>query len=245
MAKKQNTKTKNKKKLYAAGVIVLLLVLFLLALYWLYQRTRQKGADVDTSLYELSGIDISSHNGEIDFAEVKNAGVNFVFIKSTEGANFKDSKFERNYVLALENKFFLGTYHFFRFDVDGIEQANNFMSAVGDKYFDMPLVIDVEEHGNPYVFIKSKVVRELRDMVDELIANNYKVMFYTNKDGYNEFIKGNFDDYPLWLCAFSKPEGIDWTIWQYSHWGEVDGIKGEVDLNIFYGNSEQWRKWLE
>ena len=59
------------------------------------------------------------------------------------------------------------------------------------------------------------------------------------------FIKGNFDDYPLWLCAFSKPEGIDWTIWQYSHWGEVDGIKGDVDLNIFYGNSEQWRKWLE
>ena len=70
-------------------------------------------------------------------------------------------------------------------------------------------------------------------MVDELIANNYKVMFYTNKDGYNKFIKGNFDDYPLWLCAFSKPENIEWTIWQYSHWGEVDGIKGEVDLNIF------------
>ena len=106
-------------------------------------------------------------------------------------------------------------------------------------------MIDVEEYGNPIFFSTEKVVRRLRDMIDELTVNEYPVMIYTNKDGYAKFVRGNFDDYPLWLCTFSDPpETIEWTLWQYSHSGEVDGIKGDVDLNVFYGNEEQWIQWI-
>ena len=149
-----------------------------------------------------------------------------------------------NYDSAKDNGLAVGAYHFFRFDVDGTLQARNFVETIGDRDFDLPLVIDVEEHGNPYVFLRSKVVRQLRDMVDELTALEYRVMIYTNKDGYYKFIKDNFDDYPLWLCSLNRRPDLDWTIWQYSHWGKVDGIQGDVDLNRFYGNLEQWKNWL-
>ena len=163
---------------------------------------------------------------------------------NSEAAAFRDSRFSSNYDSAKDNGLAVGAYHFFRFDVDGTLQARNFVETIGDRDFDLPLVIDVEEHGNPYVFLRSKVVRQLRDMVDELTALEYRVMIYTNKDGYYKFIKDNFDDYPLWLCSLNRRPELDWTIWQYSHWGVVDGIQGDVDLNRFYGNLEQWKNWL-
>ena len=177
---------------------------------------------------------------------LKEAGIDFVILKASEGSGFRDSLFEANYEAAAANGLYVGAYHFFRFDVDGLQQARNFLDATTGKHFDMPLAIDVEEHGNPYVFVKSKVVRQLQDMIDELSANERRVMIYTNKGGYDKFIKENFDDYPLWICSFTLPEDtMEWTIWQYSHWGDIDGIEGEVDLNIFYGNETQWKRWTE
>ena len=207
-------------------------------------RLHHNSSEIVDNDYELVGIDVSSHNGKINFERVSRAGIDFVFIKASEGAAFRDSRFASNYDSAKDNGLAVGAYHFFRFDVDGTLQARNFVETIGDRDFDLPLVIDVEEHGNPYVFLRSKVVRQLRDMVDELTALEYRVMIYTNKDGYYKFIKDNFDDYPLWLCSLNRRPELDWTIWQYSHWGVVDGIQGDVDLNRFYGNLEQWKNWL-
>ena len=154
-------------------------------------------------------------------------------------------KFELITGIAITQRIKQARFHFFRFDVDGVVQARNFMGAVDGKDLSVPLVIDVEEYGNPIFFSTEKVVRRLRDMIDELTVNEYPVMIYTNKDGYAKFVRGNFDDYPLWLCTFSDPpETIEWTLWQYSHSGEVDGIKGDVDLNVFYGDEEQWIQWI-
>lgn len=236
---------KNRNRLILAIIIVLLLSMFAAALFVLSRINRNKPYEVDDADYELRGVDLSAHNGIVDFEKLHGSGIDFVILKASEGMEFRDSNFEHNYEKASEHKFYVGAYHFFRFDVDGISQARNFMSAVDDKDLDLPLVVDVEEHGNPYVFIKSKVVRQLQDMVDELSANDYKVMIYTNKDGYEKFVKGNFDDYPLWICSFTPPSYVEWTIWQYSHSGNVDGVDGNVDLNIFYGNGLQWKQWLQ
>lgn len=237
---------KNRRKLILAFAIVLLLVA--IAAIFLLLRYRQYGDSGNGEIddYELYGVDLSSHNGDVDFKRLKEADIDFVILKASEGSGFRDTLFETNYGKARTDSFYIGAYHFFRFDVDGVSQANNFMSAVAGKELDLPLAIDVEENGNPYVFVKSKVVRQLQDMVDELIANEYDVMFYTNKAGYDKFIKGNFDDYPLWICSFTLPEdGLEWTIWQYSHWGNIDGVEGDVDLNLFYGNSSQWQLWIK
>lgn len=217
-----------------------------IAFYMLRGKVRQGGVDVGNLDYPITGIDVSAHNGDIDFAKVKNDGVSFVLVKATEGQNFRDSRFEENFRNASDNGLFVGAYHFFRFDVDGVEQARNFMSVLKNKHLAFPVVLDVEEHGNPFIPVRSIVIRRLQDMIDELTINEYPIMIYTNKNGYDKFIAGNFDDYPLWICSFTEPvKDIDWTLWQYSHWGEVDGISGDVDMNLFYGNGDQWREWMQ
>lgn len=243
MTPKKSSRGGKHRALWALGVL-LILALLAASLYVLRIRLHHNSSEIVDNDYELVGIDVSSHNGKINFECVSGAGIDFVIIKASEGAAFRDSRFASNYDSAKDNGLAVGAYHFFRFDVDGTLQARNFVETIGDRDFDLPLVIDVEEHGNPYVFLRSKVVRQLRDMVDELTALEYRVMIYTNKDGYYKFIKDNFDDYPLWLCSLNRRPDLDWTIWQYSHWGKVDGIQGDVDLNRFYGNLEQWKNWL-
>lgn len=243
MTPKKSSRDGKHRALWALGVL-LILALLAASLYVLRIRLHHNSSEIVDNDYELVGIDVSSHNGKINFERVSRAGIDFIIIKASEGAAFRDSRFASNYDSAKDNGLAVGAYHFFRFDVDGTLQARNFVETIGDRDFDLPLVIDVEEHGNPYVFLRSKVVRQLRDMVDELTALEYRVMIYTNKDGYYKFIKDNFDDYPLWLCSLNRRPELDWTIWQYSHWGVVDGIQGDVDLNRFYGNLEQWKNWL-
>lgn len=243
MTPKKSSRGGKHRALWALGVL-LILALLAASLYVLRIRLHHNSSEIVDNDYQLVGIDVSSHNGKINFECVSGAGIDFVIIKASEGAAFRDSRFASNYDSAKDNGIAVGAYHFFRFDVDGTLQARNFVETIGDRDFDLPLVIDVEEHGNPYVFLRSKVVRQLRDMVDELTALEYRVMIYTNKDGYYKFIKDNFDDYPLWLCSLNRRPELDWTIWQYSHWGKVDGIQGDVDLNRFYGNLEQWKNWL-
>ena len=243
MTPKKSSRGGKHRALWALGVL-LILALLAASLYVLRIRLHHNSSEIVDNDYELVGIDVSSHNGKINFERVSGAGIDFVIIKASEGAAFRDSRFASNYDSAKDNGLAVGAYHFFRFDVDGTLQARNFVETIGDRDFDLPLVIDVEEHGNPYVFLRSQVVRQLRDMVDELTALEYRVMIYTNKDGYYKFIKDNFDDYPLWLCSLNRRPELDWTIWQYSHWGVVDGIQGDVDLNRFYGNLEQWKNWL-
>lgn len=237
---------KNRFRLFSALAIALLLLIVAVAFFLLRPEFHRQTEDAEAEDYELQGVDLSAHNGNVDFSRMKEAGIDFVILKASEGNGFRDSRFEENYKKAVAGGLDVGAYHFFRFDVDGVEQAKNFMSTVAGKRFDLPLAIDVEEHGNPYVFVKSKVVRQLQNMIDELTANEYRIMIYTNKGGYEKFIRNNFDDYPLWICSFTLPESdLDWTIWQYSHWGNVEGVDGDVDLNLFYGNSTQWKQWID
>jgi lysozyme len=186
----------------------------------------------DAELYPIRGIDISAHNGDIDFDRVAADGYTFVMIKASEGTDFKDKNFIDNIRRARQAGLKVGAYHFFRFDTDGRQQAINLLHSLRNRQLDFPAVIDIEEWGNPDGNATSRIIARLRDMIAHLKRFGCDIILYTNKDGYNRFIKGNFDNYPLWLCSFTQPEASpDWTIWQYSHSGSVDGISGKVDLN--------------
>ena len=76
--------------------------------------------------YEIVGIDVSAHNGDIDFDRVKAEGIEFVFIKATEGSTFKDKRFVDNVRKARKAGLKVGAYHFFRFDTPGYMQGLNF-----------------------------------------------------------------------------------------------------------------------
>lgn len=206
-----------------------------------------RSVQVDRTAYPGRGIDISAHNGEIDFRRVAGSGIEFAFIKATEGATWRDSAFERNYSGAVEAGLKVGAYHFFRFDVEGWRQSVNIIGTLKSRHLDLPVAIDVEESGNPADCTTEQVVDNLRSLIELLRQNGREPIIYTNKRGYSRFVRGRFDDVDLWICSFTSPamaEGARWTIWQHSHEGQVDGILGPVDLNTFNapvrGTFSQW-----
>ncbi|MCM1517346.1 MAG: hypothetical protein NC117_01715 [Pseudoflavonifractor sp.] len=236
--------SKTKAKVVTMAVIVTVAGIVCAGLYLVYGRDRgSHGVKLDTTRYPIRGIDISGHNGTVDFERVKADGIEFVVIKASEGATFKDNRFHDNYRKARDAGLKRGAYHFFRFDVDGKLQGLNFIHSIGGKVLDLPPVIDIEDYNNARNIPTSLIVSRLQSLIDHIESRGYKVMLYTNKNGYNRFLRGRFEEYPLWICSFTDPP-IDrhrhWTLWQYSHWGRVDGCSGVVDLNTFNGDSTLW-----
>lgn len=201
---------------------------------------------VDTERYPVRGIDISRHNGRIDFNKVKDSGIDFVFIKASEGVSHRDSLFTKNFTGARRAGLKTGAYHFFRFDKDGVEQALNFLGAVGPRYLDMGLVIDVEGTGNPDSISTDVVKKRLASMVEYMNLLGHRVMIYTNFEGYYQYVEEILPGYPLWICRFKEnPINAEWTFWQYDHHGKVNGVEGEVDLNAFCGTRDDWQRFLD
>lgn len=200
---------------------------------------------VDRAEYPVKGIDISAHNGTIDFGRVRADSVTFVLMKATEGADFCDAMFDRNAAAAHRAGLKVGAYHFFRFETPGHLQAYGFLTAVANANLDMPLAIDVENWQNADGVPKEEVVEQLAQMVSVLREAGYRVMIYTNKDGYEEYVKGNFDDVDLWLSSLGVEPDAEWVLWQHSHCGLVDGIDGYVDINTYDGGREDFARWLE
>lgn len=195
----------------------------------------------DPDRYAVRGIDISAHNGEIDFPIVRDGGYEFVLIKATEGATFKDRRFIENLRRAREAGMKVGAYHFFRFDTPGYMQGLNFLNSVKSRQLDLPLVIDVEEWTNPNSQATTLVLERLGEMIDHLESHGYRVMLYTNKNGFARFIRDRLEGYPLWLCSLAiEPEHERWVMWQATHNGRIDGLNGPVDINAFRGTRQEW-----
>lgn len=233
------------KDIITTIVFVIVAAMLVFACWWAWNQFKHTPPYVDEEKYPIRGIDVSAHNGEIDFKKVKNAGMEFVFIKATEGATFKDKKFEQNYRQAVEAGLMTGAYHFFRYDVDGIEQAKNLCKSVADKPIPLGVAIDVENHGNPSGINPLLIRERLSAMVDYLILKGYKILFYSNKDGYYDHLFEAFHGFPLWICSFSEhPINAEWTFWQFNHKGRVAGISGNVDINAFGGNREEWSRYI-
>lgn len=204
--------------------------------------------EVARSQYPVKGIDISHHNGAIDFALVAADSVEFVVIKATDGVNFVDSCMRRNYEGARANGLKTGFYHFFRFNRGGVRQARHFLKTTDGMTHEFPAMIDFESEGNPdldYYLI----VGRLRDMINYLRQRNVRVMLYCNHKDYDRYIHGNFDHVDLWLASGRTPDVDDEAmphrvLWQHSHNGRVRGIPKPVDINTFNGTRAQYEQWL-
>ena len=220
-----------------ASIIFLLICALLIFAGWMVMRVyRTLPARVDFEKYPVKGIDISAHNGEIDFDRVREAGYSFVWVKASEGETFRDSRFAANIEAADSAGLRTGAYHYFRFDCDGLLQAMNLTQALDGRMPPMGIAIDVEEEGNATGIPTDVIVARLGVMLDYLNLRGYPVTLYSNKDGYYEYLAEEFSDYPLWICSFTNDNPIEdapqWTFWQYSHSGRVPGIEGKVDENI-------------
>ena len=216
----------------------------------LYLKTelfRPMGIMVSNVKYPIRGIDISKHNGIIDFRGLDVNQVRFIYIKASEGVTHVDRRMEVNFMHAQEQGIPAGFYHFFRFTKNGYEQANAFLDALKGTHPDLPPVVDVEDHLNLHVHSTEEKIEQLRIFVNavERILKR-KVIIYTNEDGYRKYVRGHFPNNPLWIASFNDPPRVDarWIIWQHSHNGRIAGINGHVDLNVFNGDEQAFQQFL-
>lgn len=229
----------------AIGSATLTVILAAVVVISMHSRSSLMSANPSRDRYPVCGIDISAHNGEIDFEAVKADSIDFVIIKASEGADFKDDHFVDNMRRARVAHLPVGAYHFFRYDSPGRMQALNLLNSVAGRHLDLPLVIDVENWGNPSGIDTDVIVARLNEMIAYLRAHGYAVMLYTNKDGHARFFNARYADMPLWICSFTDPPGPErWILWQHTHRGSVAGIDGKVDMNTFNGSREQFAAWL-
>jgi lysozyme len=191
--------------------------------------------------YPIKGIDISHYQTDIDWVKLKKGDISFIYIKATEGATRVDDKFKTHWINATKNNYKVGAYHFYVPNKNGKDQAANFIKNVPNLRNNLPPVIDLEFSINNKSF-KSKelLISEINDFINEIESHyNKNVIIYTNISFYNYFIKDNFHNCKLWISDKAVKPRVDndkWIIWQYTHHGQIKGIKGYVDLNVLNGN---------
>lgn len=187
----------------------------------------------------VRGIDVSEYQKHIDWNKVMTAGYEFAFIKATEGKDFVDSCFRENWKNAAKAGLARGAYHFFLFRRGGLEQARNFIATVPVDEASISPVIDVEMGGSNGNDPDVEAVRKEMDVFMDQLEGRYgrKPIIYTNHVTYVKLIMGYFPDHPIWIAdpdgAPALADGRPWTFWQYTFEGNVDGISGLVDLNVF------------
>lgn len=207
--------------------------------------------DYAASKYDIHGVDVSHYQGEIDWNKLASQDVRFAYIKATEGSSHVDDKFAVNYKEAQEAGIRVGAYHFFSFDSAGATQAENFINTVYACEGMIPPVADVEFYGDKNINPPKAedVRRELKDFLDALEEEyGMKPAIYTTEDLHGRYIKGYFDEYPLWIRSIWRSPGkdINWTFWQYTDRGRLEGFSGDetfIDLNVFYGTADEWESW--
>jgi len=231
--------------------IVPLLAAIVALLLWGYDLGYWRFNYPGHSNYPVRGIDISHHQGTIEWDKIKKQKVHFVYMKASEGGDYRDPEFGRNWKESASAGLARGAYHFFSFCKPGGEQAKNFLAAVPVDDNALPPVIDLEFGGNcknrPE---KEVIVRELLYFMGKIEeARGIAPIIYATNDSYDEYLTGLISNKNIWIRDILKrpglPDGRRWTFWQYANNGRIDGITGRVDLNVFNGSPEDFRTLLE
>ena len=205
---------------------------------------------LDAHIEKSFGIDISEYQDKIDWdcpKEIEGGfPIEFVFVRATVGNDRLDYKFKKYWEKAKQSKLICGAYHYYRPNENSIEQANNFIKNVRLHKGDFPPVLDIEKLPKEQSIERLKVgLQRWLDMVEK----HYRVkpIIYSSESYYNDFLKEDFSDYPFWIAnytAFYTEIDSDWSVWQVTENGKVNGIKGRVDVNIYNGTSLDLKELL-
>lgn len=204
---------------------------------------------------KVQGIDISHYQGVINWQKVRASGVQFAYIKATQGVGYRDPTFNRNYIGATKAGVIRGAYHFpTPGKATAKAQANYLVDHGGGWSADnrtLPAMLDME--GNRlvsrdpcYGFSRTSMVGWISDFVDQYHARTGRwPVIYTARGWWNQ-CTGNSSAFrnrsPLMLAAWNSTPGTPpggWathSIWQYTSSGRVSGISKRVDLDSFNGS---------
>ena len=192
------------------------------------------------------GIDVSKWNGNIDWAAVKNSGVNFVIIRcgyrgSSEGALIEDSKFKSNIKGAQDAGLKVGVYFFSQAvnEVEAVEEASMVISLIKGYSLSYPVYLDVEKsNGRGDGISNDQRTANIKAFCGTIANAGYSVGVYSNKTWFTEKMNvSQLGSYNIWLAQYKSAmeySASKVNMWQYTSKGKVTGISGNVDMNIYY-----------
>ena len=194
------------------------------------------------SSLNYEGIDVSNWQGYIDYAEVKNDGIDVVYIKASQGTNIKDAYFDINYENAKANGLSVGFYHYLTATntEEATEEANFFVSVISGKTPDCKLVLDYETFGGVSTEEINLIARTFMERVEEL--TNKDIILYSDlSNATSTFDTSLAQDYELWIAYYEDRNNLlsiqtSWNTYigiQYTDRGTVNGINGNVDRDLY------------
>lgn len=205
--------------------------------------------------FPVHGIDISKFQTRIDWNIVRRSGIQFAFIKATEGGDHLDEAFYQNWRAAGRVGIKRGAYHFWYFCRPAVEQARWFIRNVPRTQGALPPVIDMEwNHKSPTCKYRppAYVVQRELSLFSNMIERHYgqRPIIYATPDFYHENQLGRFRNHEFWLRSVAKDPRVvyprqPFAFWQYTGTGYVPGITGKVDINVFNGSQDRFRSWTQ
>lgn len=191
----------------------------------------------------FKGIDVSKWNGNINWDKVKSAGINFAIFREGYGKRDPrqiDKKFKDNINGAKNAGIYTGIYHYSYADSveDAINEAQFCLENIEGFKLEYPVIIDVEDKEQLKLNNRQRT-DIVKAFCSEIEKAGYYAMFYCNLNWLlNYLLKDELcSKYDLWLAEWNKDKpSCSCGIWQYSSTGKIDGISGNVDLDISYKN---------
>lgn len=193
---------------------------------------------------EIKGIDVSAHQGKINWDTVANYGIDFAILRITEVGNVIDSQFENNFSGCNKHKIPVGVYKYsYALTVSEAQsEARKVVSVLNGRKIQFPVFLDLEHHKQRV--LGSESIHKMADAFREIVESaGYKFGIYCNVDWYNTVICSHLKKHDFWIARY--PANDNGTVverlrpnvgvgWQYSSKGKVSGINGNVDMDVFY-----------
>lgn len=190
----------------------------------------------------MKGIDVSVHNGNIDWQKVKNAGIQFAILRAGYGRELsqKDARFEENYRNAKAAGIPVGAYwySYAMSEEEARLEADVFLSVISGKQFEMPVYFDLEEK-KQFDLGRKKVSAIMRAFLEKVEKAGYFVGLYGSASSLTTHTADDIKSrYTIWLAHWTEQTNYSgaYGIWQYSSEGKVNGISGNVDMDICYND---------
>jgi len=208
----------------------------------------------DKKVRSWMGIDVSNHQGDVDWKKVADAGVDFVMLRVgyrgyTEGTLNEDARFKQNAEAAAKAGLKVGAYFFSTATTveEAKEEADYMLELIKGYDIDYPVVYDWESNSKAYRnygLDTDTLTNAAIAFCEKVKAAGYKPMVYFNlPTGYLEYDLSRLTNYDFWFAQYPTEDVMYPTMyyafqmWQYSDSGSIPGIEGKVDMNIAF------KKW--
>ena len=192
------------------------------------------------------GIDVSYHNGTIDWKKVKQSEVEYAIIRCGYGTNDKnqdDKKWEENVKGCIDSNIPYGVYLYSYADTveKASSEADHAIRLLQGKKFKYPVYYDLEEEAIRKKLSKTEIANIAKTFCNKLSAKGYTVGIYANKDWFTNYLTDScFNNWTKWVAQYNTVCNYQgkYDMWQCSSTGRVPGISGNVDLNYSYSPFE-------